>query len=461
MTDENVIFEIAIDEIKPGKRSRTDFGNLDELADSIKRKGQLQPICVEDDLTLIWGERRLRAAKIAGLTKMKAIFKRNLSEIERKELELEENLHKEMTWFEKAKLQKEIHELKQQIHGKAIAGAPASRRAGQTVWKLEDTARELGTNITDLSQNIALVEAAETLPKLAEFISRRQALKMLAKLKETAILSELARRDKLAAGTSLMYTLHSGDAIQYLKDSVADETIDMVIYDPPWGIDADTFLAQRGFSIEKANYDDTQDKSRSDAKKLVPELFRVMKPNTHMYVFFGLELENYFFWYNLLANPFQREKPEPEECFNVRNIPLFWIKESGGFTDYEARFMPRYESVMFCSKGLRRLSRPTSDVFEYKRPPSIERRHPQQKPVSLLQDWISLSTVPNEIVLDPCMGSGSSIVAATLIGRRSVGCENNVDTFNKAKEWIGGVNYDEIKENLVNEAAEKIGSKGE
>ena len=133
-------------------------------------------------------------------------------------------------------------------------------------------------------------------------------------------------------------------------------------------------------------------------------------------------------------------------AFDVRRVPLVWIKEGGGFTDFDAKFMPRYEIVLFCNKGLRRLNSVCSDVLNFNRPLSVERIHTQQKPIDLLQLFIRLSSVPNEIVLDPCMGSGATNVAATLLGRRSIGIEKSEDNYNKAIEWIRRIDFEESGE---------------
>lgn len=77
--DENKILEIDIDAIRlnPYQPRKTfDQKSLKELAKSIKEHGLLQPIVVVEDIDgfmLIAGERRLRASKIAGLDKIKAI----------------------------------------------------------------------------------------------------------------------------------------------------------------------------------------------------------------------------------------------------------------------------------------------------------------------------------------------------------------------------------------------------
>lgn len=49
--------------------------------------------------------------------------------------------------------------------------------------------------------------------------------------------------------------------------------------------------------------------------------------------------------------------------------------------------------------------------------------HPTQKPVALLKTLIKLFTDVNDVVIDPCAGSGSTLLAATECGRRAFGFE--------------------------------------
>lgn len=94
------IKEISIREIIPSPHQPRDEFNpkaLEELAQSIKQVGVIQPIVVRRKGTryeLIVGERRLRASKMAGLTKIPAVI-RKLDEEESLELTLIENLQRE------------------------------------------------------------------------------------------------------------------------------------------------------------------------------------------------------------------------------------------------------------------------------------------------------------------------------------------------------------------------------
>ena len=63
-------------------------------------------------------------------------------------------------------------------------------------------------------------------------------------------------------------------------------------------------------------------------------------------------------------------------------------------------------------------------------------KHPTQKPLSILKELIQSVTNPGEIVLDPFMGSGSTCVAAALLGRRYFGIELDKDYYEIAKARI-------------------------
>jgi len=100
---EKTFAEIPLDNITPNPlQPRLEFNeeSLAELAESIKAQGVLQPIIVvpnpEGGFMLIAGERRWRAAKLAGLSEIPAIIlKRELSKEELLFVSLVENLQRE------------------------------------------------------------------------------------------------------------------------------------------------------------------------------------------------------------------------------------------------------------------------------------------------------------------------------------------------------------------------------
>lgn len=91
---------VKIDEIEPNRsqpRQNFDEDALQELADSIKLHGIIQPLIVQkkdDFYTIIAGERRWRAARLAGLTEIPVIIK-DYTPMESMEIALIENLQRE------------------------------------------------------------------------------------------------------------------------------------------------------------------------------------------------------------------------------------------------------------------------------------------------------------------------------------------------------------------------------
>ena len=82
---------VSIKDIKVKRRVRKDLGNLEDLKDSLRRYGLLNPITLNSKYQLIAGERRLEAAKAIGWTSINANIIDNLTPLSQLEMELEEN----------------------------------------------------------------------------------------------------------------------------------------------------------------------------------------------------------------------------------------------------------------------------------------------------------------------------------------------------------------------------------
>jgi len=114
LNDSEIVEEINIDEILPNPyQPRTHFDEeaLKELSASIKRHGLIQPIIVikkDDGYMLIAGERRYRATKMLGASKIKAIIA-DIKSQNLRELALIENIQREnLNPIELAKSYKEL-----------------------------------------------------------------------------------------------------------------------------------------------------------------------------------------------------------------------------------------------------------------------------------------------------------------------------------------------------------------
>jgi ParB family chromosome partitioning protein len=142
---------VPVSKIRPNRyQPRREFksAELEELADSIKKHGILQPLLLTqetaDTYELIAGERRWRAAQLAGLTEVPAIIK-TASDLEKLELALIENIQRQdLNPIEKAMSYKQL------IDSFALTQEEASKRLGLSRSALANTLRLL--NLPDAMQ---------------------------------------------------------------------------------------------------------------------------------------------------------------------------------------------------------------------------------------------------------------------------------------------------------------------
>lgn len=76
------------------------------------------------------------------------------------------------------------------------------------------------------------------------------------------------------------------------------------------------------------------------------------------------------------------------------------------------------------------------NCIDWERDENSEKIHPTQKPVKLLKKLIEIFTDEGDIVIDPCAGSGSTLIAAIELNRKAYGFEIKKDFYKNATEWI-------------------------
>ena len=76
------------------------------------------------------------------------------------------------------------------------------------------------------------------------------------------------------------------------------------------------------------------------------------------------------------------------------------------------------------------------NCFDWVRDNKTPKVHPTQKPVPLLERLIEIFTDPGDVIIDPCAGSGSTLLAAGNLGRRAYGFEIKKDFFKAANEQV-------------------------
>ncbi len=177
------ISTLRISEIEPNKNQpRKSFNNetLKQLADSIREHGVLQPLIVRSiasgDYMIIAGERRWRAAKMAGLSEIPVLIRDDLSEEQAMQIAMIENLQREnLNPIEEALGYKELID-----------------KFGMTQDKL---AQVLGKARSSVANSLGLL----SLPNGVQELLRNGSLsaghcKALKKVKDAALMTELAHK---------------------------------------------------------------------------------------------------------------------------------------------------------------------------------------------------------------------------------------------------------------------------
>lgn len=408
------------------ERFRKDLGNIEELALSIKNLGQIQPIVVNKNMELIAGGRRLAACKLYNMDVEIKVIDENDS-LAMREIEVEENVQrKDFTPAEHVLAVKELHELKSLLysyeHGQ-------NNERGGTKWTMEDTANILGKDRTSVSKDLALAELVEQFPSLEKCKTKRelkQAADAIVKLVDRAVslgsLEEKLKEEKEVE-------LYNEDMETFLK-RIEDNSVDIFIADPPYGID----IFENAIGIGKEtgaennkqgfSYEDSVETFMSIFTTICKESYRICNNKSHFYMFCAPEF--FTFCINSLK----------EVGWNVHIRPLIWAKPGNGQSNAPEHWpISNYEMFIYARKEDSKLLYARPDVLQYSRVSHTERIHASEKPIALLRDIITRSVHPGSVLVDPCMGSGSSVVAG--LYERLI-CKGN-DIHPMA--YTGAVNY--------------------
>jgi site-specific DNA-methyltransferase (adenine-specific) len=203
------------------------------------------------------------------------------------------------------------------------------------------------------------------------------------------------------------FCVYNIDALEWLT-SLSSGSVDLIITDPPYeslekhrSIGTTTRLKK-----SKASSNIWFDIfPNSKFEELLNELYRVLKNNSHLYLFCDQETTFLI-------------KPIAEKVGFKFWKPLIWDKKHIGMGYH---YRARYEFILFFEKGKRKLmDLSVPDVLECKK---IHRGYPTEKPVGLSEILISQSSAEGDIICDPFMGTASTGRAAIRLGRKFIGAD--------------------------------------
>ena len=200
-------------------------------------------------------------------------------------------------------------------------------------------------------------------------------------------------------------TIYCGDCRDVLPH-LPPASVDLVLTDPPYGVAYSTGHRQRvaRSSTRLAHDLATSPLLNDTATALVP----LLNDTATAYVF---------------AAPKRLDDVLPivRTIGDVPNV-LCWDKGNCTAGDLETTYGPQWEAIIYARRArVPLVGGRDRDVLKFSRGNTAQYHHPTQKPTDLLRYLIRRH--PPGLVLDPFMGSGSTLVAAQLEGRRAIGIE--------------------------------------
>lgn len=397
--------------------------DIDELKESILSVGLLHaPVVRSDGVTLIAGESRLRAIQQLAEAGSPIVYEgvevpighvpvvpiSDLDYIKIYEAELCENIvRKHLHWREESEANARLHKLR-------VAQAEA-RGDVQTVTQtareiaakqgLQPTESDLKTNRSKALRKDLIIDAYGKDPDVEKAITKDDALKIIERKLEMELRRKITAQ-MLEKGLARHTMLH-GSLFDKLHD-IEEGTIDLIIADPPYGVDADAFKNQKAI---KHDYDDRKDYSDDVYAFIAEKGMLLTKTEAHLFAFCDILR-------------FHEIKPLFEECgWYVWKTPLIWYKGANvGIAPIPDRGPRRtYEAILYAIKGGKRVLQMGADVLLVPHDTEVERA--AHKPPELYEEFMKRTCLPGSVVLDPCCGAGPVFIAAQNLGMTAIGVE--------------------------------------
>ena len=209
------------------------------------------------------------------------------------------------------------------------------------------------------------------------------------------------------------------DAIEFLK-SLPDKCVDLLVTDPPYPVISGGSSKKKGTPSGILQKNDGKIFKHNDIKleDWIPEIFRVMKDNTHGYIMTNL------------LNLEKLMKVCQDVGFKIHNL-LVWKKNNATPNRW---FMKNCEYTLFVRKGKAKpiIDKGSMTVHEFDNIIG-NKLHPTEKPLELANYYVQNSLVKGGVLLDPFCGLGAFVVSGLLNGMNFLTTEIDNNFFNLAK----------------------------
>lgn len=219
-----------------------------------------------------------------------------------------------------------------------------------------------------------------------------------------------------------MLEFHHEDCITFMK-KLDDNSVDLTLTDIPYDVVNNYECGIREYNKGNA------DVLTFDLQTFIEETIRITKKS--IYVFCSTEQVSQ------LRGEYAKAGLSTRLCI--------WEKTNPAPVHGDKFWLSSLECCVFARKSKATFNEHCSSAVWRE---SIEKQikhHPTPKPVKLLSRLIKASTTPDDTVFDPCMGSGSTGMAAKATRRNFIGCDLDPEYVRKASEWIDSFTESEIE----------------
>jgi DNA modification methylase len=414
-------------------RIRKELGEIEKLAESIKKFGQLQPVVINQNNELIAGGRRLAACMIADIP-VKVCYVDAIDHMLMREMELEENVQrKALTVAEEVLAAAELHSFKQELYGEAIPGV--TKEGQKQGWGVKDTAELLGKSKASTAEDLILAAALKVMPELGKCDTKSEMKSVLKNMEKVSQQLDGLIKYESTIKEAKEFVIVNRPMESYLA-GLPDGIIDTVLTDPPYGIDI--FDIAMGIAGETGGdnitsgvkYEDGEEYAKALLAELAVQSYRVTKSTGHIYIFCA---PSHFWWLKDVMTAAR---------WIVRERPIIWIKRESGQCNQPSMWpSSAYEFILFARKPESKLvTEGRIDWIQCDPVLPSEKTHQAEKPTLLIKELLTRTNHPGQYILDPFMGSGAVIEAACDLKMLAMGSEKAIESYasvvTRMQKWL-------------------------
>ena len=224
------------------------------------------------------------------------------------------------------------------------------------------------------------------------------------------------------------YKLYNGDCLE-IMDNIDDESIDLIITDPPYKTTKRGGTGNSGGMCKKKEFSNGNGGFKYNNVKsidYISQFYRILKEGSHCYI-----MTNHVNLQEILNTA--------TECGFHFIKSLIWDK---GNKIMGQCYMSQFEYILFFRKGKHKKINNcgTSDILSIPNKKTKDENgknlHDVEKPVNLMKVLVENSSNKGDLVLDPFMGIGATGIACVKSDRNFIGIEIDENYFDIAKERI-------------------------